>query len=199
MTVHLIHGFNVFDKGRGSINKLRPFLEGAGYDVKTHSYGWVFLLRLRFVNDQFVEKLLEDNTVAEGDIIICHSNGALITWRLMEKGIQPSKVLCIQPALRRDTLWNNPETEVYCFYNKKDYIVELGRLWGRFVSVVNPFKNRHGWGSAGRHGFSSLKNIYNINTGDKDGLCHAEGHGGFFDTKIVKACSGKILDIIEKG
>ena len=137
------------------------------------------------------------NSIKDDDVVICHSNGCLIAWMLLEKGVSPSKVFCIQPALRRDTLWNSPNTKVYCFYNKKDYIVGLGRMWGRFVSVANPFRNRHGWGSAGRHGFTKDSSVINIDTGRKEYPCYAKGHSGFFKSNVIEACSSEIISAME--
>ena len=148
MAQHLIHGFNVIDGGRGSIGKLARWLP----EPVPHSYGWVFLLRLRWVNDSTVRQMLP--TIKPGDVLIAHSNGALIAWRLVMAGAPVSAVVCIQPALRRDTRW--PETlPVLCLHNPGDLVVEMGRVWGRFASVSQPWRERHGWGSAGRHGFTS--------------------------------------------
>lgn len=176
--VHFFHGFNVFDGGKGSIDKMIPFFESQGYEVVQHDYGWTGLLMLRWKNDEAVEKALE--SVSENDIIVGHSNGCLIAWKLSQRLSEPLKIITIQAALRRDTDWG--EADVLCLYNDKDWVVSLGRVWGRFVSVANPFKNRHGWGSAGRYGFDN-KSVKNVNT--NQGPFPATGHGGIFHDQCV--------------
>lgn len=177
MATHLIHGFNVWDGGRGSIQHLTPWLD----DPVGHDYGWVFLMRLRWVNDRTVEAMLPD--IQPGDVLVAHSNGCLIAWRLVMAGAPVSAVVCIQPALRRDTQW--PETlPVLCCYNPDDWVVSLGRVWSRFASVVNPWRNRHGWGAAGRHGFTSGQPMVS-NWDTSDGYPPAEGHSAIFQDPAV--------------
>ena len=177
MTQHLIHGFNVSDGGRGSIGRLAPFLSSP----MTHYYGWTFLFRLRFVNEETVEDLLP--SIRHGDVLVAHSNGCLIAWELVQQGAPVAAVVCIQPALRRDTPW--PEgLPVLCCYNEADWIVSMGRMWGRFVSVVNPWKNRHGWGAAGRNGFTlGQPTVENWDTGVLP--FPAEGHSGIFQKPAI--------------
>jgi hypothetical protein len=173
MATHLIHGFNVWDGGRGSILRLSQWLT----EPRSYDYGWVFLLRLRWVNDRTVEEMLP--TIAPGDVLVAHSNGCLIAWRLVMAGAPVSAVVCIQPALRRDTRW--PDTlPVLCLHNPHDWAVALGRVWGRLVSVANPWRERHGWGAAGRHGFTSGQPMV-VNWDTSDGYPPAEGHSAVFD------------------
>lgn len=176
MTTHLIHGFNVLDGGRGSVGRLVPWLHGA----RRYDYGWTFLLRLRWVNDSAVHELL--HSIKTGDVLVAHSNGCLIVWRLAwelrKRGIRLGAVICIQPALRRDTLWPD-DLPVLCAFNPDDWIVELGRMWGRFVSVAQPWRERHGWGAAGRHGFTSGQALVeNRDTAEEHP--QALGHSGIF-------------------
>ena len=189
-TVHLIHGFNSWKSGQGTVDKLAPFFHDQGYNVVDHDYGWVFLLRLRFVNSRAVEQIQDQ--IDRGDIIVAFSNGALIAWHLVEAGARPSAVVCIQPALRRDTPWP-VWLPVLCVYNSKDMAVSMGRAWGRLASTWK----RHGWGAAGRHGFLQRGNISNMRTDVPPEP--AEGHGGIWSTapllywgdRIVSWCSAQ--------
>lgn len=188
MTTHLIHGFNVSDGGRGSVGRLAPWL----HDTRLHDYGWTFLLRLHWVNEDAVETLLDQ--VKTGDVLVAHSNGGLIEWRLvwelLHRGITPGAVVCIQPALRRDTLWPD-SVPVLCCYNPADWIVSLGRIWGRFASVTNPWRERHGWGSAGRHGFTEGQaNVTNLDTTSQHP--QATGHSGIFQPPALEHWSWEI-------
>ncbi|MFA5495177.1 MAG: hypothetical protein WC247_10400 [Porticoccaceae bacterium] len=178
MKAHLIHGFNVSDGGSDSIGKLAPFFALEGIDVIDHNYGWVGLLRLRWRNRKATRRILPH--IAPGDILVGHSNGCLVCWELLEAGAPAGAVICIQPALRRDCPWPT-HVPVLCLYNPADWIVSLGRLWGRFISVANPISRRHGWGAAGRHGFDPAPNITNWNTDTPP--VPARGHAGLFHTR----------------
>ncbi|GEK48444.1 hypothetical protein HPA02_27270 [Bisbaumannia pacifica] len=172
MATHLIHGFNVSDGGRGSVGRLAPWMPRP----RRHDYGWTFLFRLRWVNENTVDELLP--LIAAGDVLVAHSNGCLIAWHLVQRGAPVSAVVCIQPALRRDTEW--PEhLPVLCLHNRDDWIVSLGRAWGRFVSVANPFRDLHGWGAAGRHGFASGQPLVTNWDTDRQPF-PALGHSGAF-------------------
>lgn len=181
MNIHLFHGFNVRDGGSGSIDKFAPFFTLSGASIVQHDYGWVGPLRLRRRNDKAIAR--SEAAILPGDTLIAHSNGCLIAWRLVQAGVPVSAVICIQPALRRDTLWRE-DVSVLCLYNPDDWIVSLGRMWGRFASVANPFRNRHGWGAAGRYGFTAGQpNVENWNT--KQPPTPATGHSGIFQTNPV--------------
>lgn len=182
MTVHLIHGFNVSDGGRGSVGRLSPWL----HDTRLHDYGWTFLLRLRGVNRDAVRRLALQ--AKDGDVLVAHSNGCLIVWRLVHemqaRGKTPGAVVCIQPALRRDTRWPD-NVPVLCCHNPADWIVSLGRIWGRFASVANPWRNRHGWGAAGRYGFTlGQANVTNLDTTSEHP--QAKGHSGIFQSPALE-------------
>lgn len=172
MAEHFIHGFNVWDGGEGTLGNIAPYFD----DPVLHDYGWTFLFRLRFTNDRTVERLLKH--IEPGDVLVAHSNGCLIAWQLVMAGAPVSAVICIQPALRKDTLW--PENlPVLCCHNKKDWIVNLGRVWGRLMSVTQPWRERHGWGAAGRHGFTSRQPRV-VNWDTDVGVYPAQYHSGFF-------------------
>lgn len=173
MTTWLIHGFNVSDGGRGSIGKLERFLSG---HVVRFSYGWTGLFRLRFTNKQAVRALLR--LVKPGDVLIGHSNGALICWEVAEQmGDALGGVVVINPAMRRDTLWAKG-VKVLCIYNSKDWVVQLGRAWSRLVSLggITP----HGWGAAGRYGFTHDKKVLHMDSADDHWSFPVAGHSMIF-------------------
>lgn len=189
-TAHFIHGFNVWDGGSASVDKLIPYFQTQGYEIGDHDYGWVGPLLLRSRNDAVVKEIR--GRVQDGDILIGHSNGCLICWQLVTQyGIKASSVICIQPALRRDTTW--PEgMPVLCLFNKKDRAVSIGRWWARFWSVANPFRDRHGWGAAGRHGFTKAQpKVVNWNTNSLP--VPAKGHSGIFRSAPLMHWGVKIL------
>lgn len=157
--VHLIHGFNVSDGGRASIRKLEPYIKGSEI---SHDYGWTELLMLKATNDAAVEQILAK--FQPGDFLIGHSNGGLVEYRLAEiLGDQLGGIICINPALRRDVIWpgNFP---VLCLYNSQDWVVQLGRAWATLVtcSGIRP----HGWGAAGRYGFTHDRRVQHVDTAE---------------------------------
>lgn len=186
MTAWLVHGFNVSDGGRGSVGRLAPHLEG---DVRVFSYGWTGLLKLRFTNRQATRQLLAQ--VRPGDVLIGHSNGALVCWNVAQAlGDQLGAVVVINPALRRDTRW--PDTlQVLCLANSTDWVVQLGRAWSRLVSLggLTP----HGWGAAGRYGFTAAQeNVSNWDTAAGHWRYPVTGHSGVFAPQPVRYW-GKML------
>ena len=186
MTTWLIHGFNVRDMGKGSIDKLLHYIPNSlDYD-----YGYVGLISLKKVNRRTINEFLE--VIKPGDTIVAHSNGCLIAYQIAER-IPIDAIVCINPALRRDTIW--PEnTAVLCLANKTDWIVELGRIWARLVSLG--CIKTHGWGSAGRHGFTSDQpNVKNWHTDDWFWLYPVTGHSGLF--KNPKYWGGMISKWLE--
>lgn len=190
MKAHFFHGFNVSDGGSNSVDKLAPWFAMGGCEIVEHDYGWVGLLRLRRRNARTIQGAYP--AIGQGDVLIAHSNGCLICWELVEAGAPVSAVICVQPALRRDTTWRD-DVRVLCLYNPRDRIVSMGRMWSRFMSVANPFRDRHGWGAAGRHGFTADQaNVDNWNTAT--GPVPAVGHSGLFQTRPLLHWAPKIRD-----
>lgn len=190
MRVHLLHGFNVTDGGRGTIDRFGPYFAAEGFELVDHNYGWVGLLGLRSRNTTTVRKIRA--AIRPGDIVVAHSNGCLIAWMLAMAGEPLAGVVCIQPALRKDTTWP-AHINVLCLNNPDDWVVSLGRMWGRFASVANPWRNRHGWGAAGRSGFiASQSNVTNLNTAI--GPYPATGHSGVFKSAPLNYWGPKVCE-----
>lgn len=186
MTTWLIHGFNVRDGGHGSIGRLRGFLPGA---VRLYSYGWTGLLGLKCANERAITSLQQ--RVKPGDTIVAHSNGCLIAWGLAQRmGTDLAAVVCINPALRRDTVWP-AGLPVLCLANSTDWVVQFGRVWGRLV----PFDGvqAQGWGAAGRYGFTVPSDtVHTWDTAETYWRQPVRGHSGVFDTGAVTYWGGLI-------
>lgn len=198
MTIWLIHGVNVSDGGEQSIGRLAPHLSG---DVHLVDYGWTGVITLRCTNRAVVADLMRK--VKPGDVLIGHSNGALICWELAQRlGNRLGAVVVINPAMRRDTRWPDG-LPVLCLANSTDWVVQLGRVWSRAVDVsytgIVPLMlesvakgsgalfrtafqfKPHGWGAAGRYGFTgNQKNVTNFDTAESWWLEPVRGHSGVF-------------------
>lgn len=174
MRVHLIHGFNVSDGGRGSIGNLQSALRAASLTPVLHDYGWTGPLRLRLRNRSVVRKLLAE--IEPGEAVAAHSNGALICRRLvLEDPHRLSAAVLIQPCVRRDLIWP-AQLRLLCLHNPYDYAVQLGRMWGRLSTLVTPF-SPHGWGAAGYYGFSvDQDNVTSWDTSANYWSVPARGH-----------------------
>lgn len=171
MTVWITHGFNVKDGGNSTVGTLKPYIESS----RGHTYGWTGLSGLPCANRRAVRGILE--VIKPGDSIVAHSNGCLIAWQIAQ--IVPlASVVCINPALRRDTKW--PEgLPVLCLYNSTDWVVQLGRVWGRLdwdgIRAA-------GWGAAGRYGFTGNQvNVDNWDTAMEWWGKPVKGHSGLFE------------------
>ena len=203
MTTWVIHGFNVSDGGKGSVGKLVPHLPGR---VELYDYGWTGLLSLRCRNRQVVSDLLK--RIKPGDILIGHSNGGLICWELAARlRDKLAAVVVINPALRRDARGPD-DLPVLCIHNSTDWVVQLGRIWGRLVTPGDGWEDYalnlatkgkwravgrahqmlniapHGWGAAGRYGFTTSQAGKSVTNWDSamewwDG--GVKGHSGVFD------------------
>lgn len=182
MTVHLIHGFNVTDGGKGSIRKLGPFISSI---TVPHDYGYAGLITLRCVNAKAVDQITL--LIKRGDFLVCHSNGCLIAWHIANKlRWKLGGVVVINAALRRDTQWPS-YLPVLCLHNSSDNIVQLGRAWSRLVSLggIHP----HGWGAAGKYGLDAgrIPNnfVENLDTADDWWGYPVKGHSGMFKDKYT--------------
>lgn len=183
MTTWLLHGFNVTDGGAGSVGRFAPHIHG---DVRLHSYGWAGLFSLACANRRAVASLLR--VVRPGDSIVAHSNGCLIAWQLAELlGDRLAGVVCVNPALRRDTVWRVP---VLCLANSTDWVVHLGRAWGRLFPVDGVAAQ--GWGAAGRYGFN--RGATNWDTAAEWWKVPTRGHSGVFKRDAAPYWGGLVGD-----
>jgi len=178
--IRLVHGFNVWDGGASTIDRFKPFLPPP---IVEDDYGWTFLIGVRFRNAEAVERIARE--IQPGTVLIGHSNGALICWKVAQ--LCPDKILgvvTINAALRRDTLWP-PGIEVLNLYNPFDLAVLVGRWWSRLVSLGGI--RRHGWGAAGRYGFSAGQaNVRSVDTSSEVWQVRAARHSGIFSPEAAR-------------
>lgn len=180
--IHLIHGFNVSDNGAKTVKKMQPYLS----DSISHAVGMIGLLDLRCRNAAVVKRLAP--LIAGEDILIGHSNGCLIIWRLIEAGVKPKAIVLINPALRRDTKFPN-DIPVLCLHSSGDNVVQFGRMWSRLTSLggLTP----HGWGAAGRYGLTSQqKNVESVDIGESYWKHTVRSHSGIFREPAVEYWGG---------
>lgn len=173
MRIHLIHG--IHSNGVGNTGKLAPYFREAGFDVFARRYGWAFAspaILPGFVdwqNQRRAKRLAE--TIADGDAIVCHSNGAAVAYYIQAEHRALSALILINPALDRDTDFHNTE-RVLCLHNAGDDVVGL--------SAALPFNH---WGAMGRDGYAgTLNNVVNVDCASpSDGLPRLWGHSDLFE------------------
>jgi len=151
-----IHGFNIWDDGLDTIDRLNPHIRNKGYKLLQYEYGWRGLIGVRLFNGRDADKLIE--ICGEKDTIISHSNGCAITARAIEDGLCVAKVIFIHPAL--DKNWKAPDSfkgEIVVYHSPKDKVTWLSK-----------FLLLHRWGEMGTVGSKYYKSI-------NDGYRHSEG------------------------
>ena len=149
--VKLVHGYNVSDGGAGTIDHLKPLLEARGYEVDAEEadYGFTTLLSVLFGNKRRARKML--NNFTEGEVIVAHSNGCMITARAIERGMPVKHVIFIHPAL--DVDWEPPPCSgverIDVYYSLNDRATRVAG-WIPFVR----------WGAMGTKGPSSKSKVF---------------------------------------
>lgn len=171
MRVHLIHGIHASRPG-GNTSRLAPYLREAGFDVMVRRYGFdlaIFSGLTDWLNQRRAKKLAAN--IADGDAIICHSNGAAVAWYIQAEHRELSALILINPALDRDADFHNVERAL-CLHNAGDDVVS----WSSLV----PFSS---WGAMGRDGYAgTLANVVNADGANPPrGLPKLWGHSALFD------------------
>ena len=176
-TVHLIHGINVSDP-MGNIGKLKPCFEEVGFkNVVVEDYGFLPFGLAWARNKSIARKLLKKMT--PGDIVVAHSNGAAITYHLLEMGAQFSGVVLLNPALNHDLALTQGVEWVHVYFNENDHVVWLAK-----------WIPAHIWGDQGRRGYTGNDPRYkNINTSKLAGALAGEEHSDYWaDDKFPAWC-----------
>jgi len=118
----------------------------------------------------------------EGDIIVAHSYGCLVTLRAMELGARFSIVFFYAPAMNRDFVFPHHGMEkLYVIHNKSDQAIRWGdKLWFG-----------HDFGKMGSHGYGvppvSPDDERVENFLDNTGIKKKRNHGHYFNKKNLPA------------
>lgn len=150
--IHLVHGFNVRDRGANSIGRLVPYLQERGLKSDVLSYPWTRLVTLSTNSRWAVQELCDQ--VMPGDGAIGHSNGCSIIVQAAALGAPLDWIMLVNPALDADQEFAPQLRKIAVFYSKGDLAVRAGAAW-RVITRVLPWRwfNRHPWGAMGAHGY----------------------------------------------
>lgn len=139
-TAILAHGFNVKNSGKTTTDRLRPYLEAAGFDVLEFDYGWFGLFGVRFYDDNLA-KALAGMTPA-GALFIGHSNGCTIGHLAAHQRARFKAMVFINPALDSKVPLAPQVRALHVWHSPSDKPV----AWARLLPS-------HPWGDMGAVGY----------------------------------------------
>ena len=153
MTLWLVHGFNVDDRGVGSVHRIVPALRAQGVKFDFLTYPWTDLITLRRSTKWAVGEL--QSRVRPGDSVLGHSHGCVIALRTAAAGVHWRWMGLVNPALPTDEDFPKHVVDnVDVWHSPGDLATPVGAVW-RVVSRVLPWywRNPHPWGAMGRYGY----------------------------------------------
>lgn len=172
----LCRGFNEPDIDRAVIDNLKPFLKN--HKIQDANYGDFKFIGVRFFNDN-VSGVVAGMAIADS-IGVGHSNGCAILVRAAARTNNIKRLIFINPALDRDTVFPASLERIDVFHNQYDFVVTASRLL-RF----------HEWGDMGNVGYKGCdKRVHNHETAT---LFNAVGHSGVL-THQSRRLAGYIED-----
>ena len=188
MKIVLIHGFNVRDKGKGTIDKLEPLFKKefplAKIDKDSADYGWIglFVANWLYPFTNIIPRIA--SALNDADIVVTHSNGSHFCMKAL-KLIKNKDILVIHisPALNNNWKFKETFKSCYVYHTEHDKTV----WWAKWLP-------RSSWGDMGKIGaLADDKRVHNkhLETPITD-------HSNWFRPwKKVKLCKS-IFKVIKK-
>ena len=178
---YLVHGFNVKDKGEGSVGCLRPFLPTWEMFV----YGWKGLFGVMFTNKKNATKLKAklDNNFSNANYsnVWAHSNGCAITVNAAKQGAIIYNAILINPALPVNTVFPETMKNIIVIYTKHDKATKAARI-GNKIPLLGLFVP-DAWGAMGTQG-AKVPDSRVINLDFSQFL---DGHSAFFERENLES------------
>jgi len=173
-----VHGFNVWDKGRGTINRLQPFFTSKGVNTITFRTGVMGVIKVyndnlkhaeRLAKAAFNAKLLDQQVLACG-----HSNGCSIIHLATTKFNAPiEKIAYINPALDSDAAPGPQVKAFHVYYSPSDLPVRAAKYLPFLI-----------WGDMGARGYKGADpRCWNINK--EDSVVSSRSHSDFAQAEIL--------------
>jgi len=186
----LVHGFNVRDEGRGTVNRLRCFLTSSS-KVSNFKYGWIGLLGALFKNSRIALHLKQLSFTEPGrKYAIGHSNGAAIIAAAINKGARFETVLLINPALKVNTKFGKSVKHIVVIYTNHDIPTRMARFFDNVpvLSLLVP----NAWGAMGAVGYKGEDNrVLNMNLTDV-----LDSHSDLFDTDNLTSLGSTLTQLL---
>ncbi len=149
--IHLVHGFNVSDRGAKTVARLKPYLESAEFSVHVFLYGWIGPMGVFFLNPRIVKQLAA--RVGSNDIGCGHSNGCTLLHRAANLGAPFTGLVFVNPALRSEAAYARQLKWIDVYFNDGDNVVKFAaffRLLAPWAPLGDPL-----WGGMGARGSAS--------------------------------------------
>lgn len=129
----LVHGFNVWDGGRATVGKLRPFLAQQGIPYVMINYGWLGLLGTRLQNRRIAKRVAAavdaGHKAGYRVVVVGHSNGCAITHlAACDYGAAIDLAVYINPALGSGCTPCSRVKALHVWYSPSDWPVRLAKL-----------------------------------------------------------------------
>jgi len=181
MKIVLIHGFNVRDGGKNTIDKLAPYLEAAGHEVERDEadYGHFGLFMVRLRKHSAVRRIVK--ALETADVVVDHSNGANYenkALELLHHHARRYQVIRLSPALNRKTSAAANVTACTVFHTRTDFWVWL-----------SGFLPLHPWGRQGQLGYKGAdERMHNRDFSDL-----VKGHSDYFKDENVEFVAKEVL------
>ena len=193
--VLLIHGFNVKDRGVGSVGELRGYLAAEGFPYHIMKYGFFELWKTRTKNDDVARDVAA--FVKNSDrpvVIIGHSNGCTITYLAMRYyDAVPIHCVFVNPALPADITL--PKV---CSYDVWHSPSDKPVKWARML----PKSKWRPWGAMGAYGATKNGTNRGVDVIDynkeKDYSVSSAGHSDVFKTPLLSYFGPKIIQTMKK-
>ena len=149
--VILVHGFNVWDGGRATVGKLRPFFAQLGAPYIMINYGHLGLLGTRLKNRRIARQVarcvLTAIDAGMRPVVVGHSNGCAIIHLALEQlaCVEQVDAVYINPALRKDVELSPALRQLTVWHSPSDKPVR----WSKWL----PSSGARPWGEMGATGY----------------------------------------------
>lgn len=173
----LIHGFNVWDKGKSTVGELRGYFAELGYAYHILKYGHFGLWDVRTKNDNVARQVAEFISNSERPVIVVgHSNGCAIIYLAMKMyGAKPKHCVLINPALKRDIKLPRTCNTIDIWHSPSDKPVRMAKYL--LKTKLMP------WGAMGADGISYQdKRVKQFNK-ETDYPVSSSSHSDVFSTE----------------
>jgi len=184
MKIVLIHGFNVKDAGAGTVDKLRPYLEGMGYECESDAadYGYIKLWWVRLRKHSAIIRII--NALHTADVVVAHSNGFNYAIKALSFILfRPIVLIGLSPAASTRVKFPMSVSSGYVFFTRSDFWV--------WVSGFLPWLD---WGRLGQHGYKGTDpRIESIEFTDV-----VRDHSDWFDENTVGFTATEIDIVIQR-
>lgn len=166
----LVHGFNTSDP-QETVGKLQAYLEQSFL----FNYGWFGLMSVLLYNKREAKKLKSIIDSDQDNVVYAHSNGCAIAVEAARQGAKIKTLICINPALKCNTVFPGTIERVLVIHTKHDRPTKAASFFDKIplIQLIVP----NAWGAMGAKGHSiDDKRVTNWNLS-----ALLKGHSEFFE------------------